>query len=75
MSQRKKHLLWLSFTKTFLFSWSKKTTTGAPKTIKVSITNVIALWKEDVVMKMQLKDEIKGEKKKTAYIGFLLQDI
>lgn len=29
---------------------------GAPKTIKVSIKNVRALCKEDVVMKMQLKD-------------------
>lgn len=43
---------------------------GAPETIKVSIKNVIALCKENVVMKMQLKDEI--EKKKTAYFGFLL---
>lgn len=43
---------------------------GAPETIKVSIKNVIALCKENVVMKMQLKDEI--EKKKPAHFGFLL---
>lgn len=43
-----------------------------PETIKVSIKNVTALCKENVVMKMQLKGEI-GEKK--AYFGFLLQDI
>ena len=35
---------------------------GAPKTIKVSITNVRALCKEDVVMKTQLKDWGGGEK-------------
>lgn len=46
---------------------------GSPETIKISIKNVIALYKENVVMKMQLKGEIG--KKKRAYFGFLLQDI
>lgn len=44
---------------------------GAPETIKVSIKNVTALCKENVVMNMQLKGEI-GKKKKRAYFGFLL---
>lgn len=46
---------------------------GTPETIKVSIKNVTAFCKENVVMKMQFKVEIG--KKKTAYFGFLLQDI
>lgn len=35
---------------------------GAPETIKVSIKNVTALCKENVVMNMQLKGEI-GKKR------------
>lgn len=34
---------------------------GAPETVKFSVKNIIALCKENVVMKMQLKGEI-GEK-------------
>lgn len=43
---------------------------GAPETIKVSIKNVIALCKENVVMKMQLKDEI--EKKNSIFWIFII---
>lgn len=31
---------------------------GSPETVKISIKNVIALYKENVVMKMQFKGEI-----------------
>lgn len=48
---------------------------GAPETIKVSIKNVTALCKENVVMNMQLKGEIGGKKRERAYFGFLLWDI
>lgn len=65
----------LSFKKIKLFFpfRSKETIMGSPETVKISIKNVIALYKENVVMKMQLKGEIG--KKKIAYFGFLLQDI
>lgn len=63
----------LSFKIFFSFS-SKETIKGPPETIKISIKNLRALYKENVVMKMQLKGEI-GKKKKIAYFGFLLQDI
>lgn len=64
----------LSFKKIIFFSFSsKETIKGSLETIKISIKNVRALYKENVVMKMQLKGEIG--KKKIAYFGFLLQDI
>lgn len=47
---------------------------GASETIKVSIKNVIALCKENVVMKMQLKDEIEKIKNSIFWlfiIGYL----
>ena len=65
----------LSFMKPkVFFLYIKETIMGAPETIKISIKNVTALCKKDMVMKMQAKDET-GRKKNTAYFGFLLQDI
>lgn len=43
---------------------------GAPETIKVSIKNVTALCKENVVMNMQLTGEIGG--KKDSIFGLLI---
>ena len=48
-------------TKSF-FLYIKETIMGAPETIKISIKNVTALCKKDMVMKMQAKDETGGKK-------------
>lgn len=60
----------LSFKKFFFPFSSKETIKGSPETIKISIKNVRALYKENVVMKMQLKGEI-GKKKDSIFWLFI----